>query len=89
VFEPHNFILRQTLALSISSFLETLWRQGALAGSTPEEAFYVKCDNTTNSPQSINEGKIMTEIGVAPTHPAEFIVFRVGRTTEELELVER
>ena len=89
VFEPHNFILRQTLALSISGFLETLWQQGALVGDTRDEAFYVKCDDTTNPPKSINDGKIITEIGVAPTHPAEFIVFRIGRTVEELELVER
>lgn len=89
VFEPHNFVLRQTLRLSISSFLETLWREGALAGSTPAEAFYVKCDDTTNPPQTINEGRIITEIGVAPSKPAEFIVFRIGRTSEELEVVER
>lgn len=89
VFEPHNLNLRQTLVLSISGFLETLWRQGALVGNTPAEAFYVKCDETTNPSDSVSEGKIITEIGVAPTHPAEFIVFRIGRTVEELELVER
>jgi phage tail sheath protein FI len=89
VFEPHNFILQQTLALSVSSFLETLWRQGALVGDTPDQAFYVKCDENTNPPQVINEGKIITEVGVAPTHPAEFIVFSIGRTVGELELVER
>lgn len=88
VFEPHDFNLRQTLVLSISSFLETLWRQGALVGVTPEEAFYVKCDDVTNPLDSVDAGKIITEVGVAPTKPAEFIVFRVGRTREELELVE-
>ncbi|MEH1867435.1 MAG: phage tail sheath C-terminal domain-containing protein [Nostoc sp.] len=89
VFEPHDLNLRRSLILSISGFLETIWRQGALAGSSPEEAFYIKCDDTNNPPEIVNQGKIITDIGVAPTHPAEFIVFRVGRTVEELEIVER
>lgn len=89
VFEPHNFVLRQTLNISISSFLSSLWRAGALVGATAEEAYYVKCDDVTNPPDSVAQGKIIAEIGVAPTHPAEFIVFRIGRTVAELEIVER
>ncbi len=89
VFEPNDFVLRQTLALSVASFLEGLWRQGALVGTTAAEAFYVKCDDTTNPPQAVNNGQLIMEIGVAPARPAEFIVFRIGRTAEELELVER
>lgn len=89
VFEPHDYVIRQTLTISISGFLSTLWQQGALVGATPAEAYYVKCDDETNPPASVNEGKLITEIGVAPTHPAEFIVFRIGRTVEELEIVER
>jgi uncharacterized protein len=89
VFEPNNFTLRQLLIVSISGFLETIWRQGALVGGTKEEAFYIKCDDTNNPPDVVDRGQIITDIGVAPTHPAEFIVFRVGRTVEELEVVER
>lgn len=89
VFEPNNFNLRQLIILGVSSFLETFWRQGALVGATPAEAYYVKCDETNNPPEIINEGKVIVEIGVAPTRPAEFIIFRVGRTVEELEIVER
>jgi uncharacterized protein len=89
VFEPNNFTLRQLLIVSISGFLETIWRQGALVGGTKEEAFYIKCDETNNPPDVVDRGQIITDIGVAPTHPAEFIVFRVGRTVEELEIVER
>jgi len=89
VFEPHDYVIRQTLTISISGFLSALWQQGALVGATPAEAYYVKCDDETNPPASVNEGKLITEIGVAPTHPAEFIVFRIGRTVEELEIVER
>jgi uncharacterized protein len=89
VFEPNDFNLRRSLILSVSGFLETLWRRGALVGESAEEAFYIKCDETNNPPEIVNQGKILTEIGVAPTQPAEFIVFRVGRTLEELEIVER
>jgi len=89
VFEPHDFNLRRSLILSVSGFLETIWRQGALVGGSPEEAYYIKCDDTNNPPEIVDQGKIITDIGVAPTHPAEFIVFRVGRTVEELEIVER
>ena len=89
VFEPNDFNLRRSLILSVSGFLETLWRRGALVGESAEEAFYIKCDATNNPPEIVDQGKIITEIGVAPTHPAEFIVFRVGRTLEELEIVER
>jgi uncharacterized protein len=89
VFEPHDFMLRRLLVLSISSFLETVWRQGGLVGSTPADAYFIKCDETNNPPAVIDQGKLIAEIGVAPTHPAEFIIFRVGRTVEELEIVER
>ncbi len=89
VFEPNDFNLRQLLKLSLSGFLETLWRQGALVGSTPDEAFYVKCDETNNPPEVVNEGKLIAEVGVKPAEPAEFIIFRIGRTVEELEIVER
>jgi uncharacterized protein len=89
VFEPNNFNLRRLLILSVSSFLETVWRGGALVGATAAEAFYVKCDETNNPPRVVDRGQIIIDIGVAPTHPAEFIIFRVGRTIEELEIVER
>jgi phage tail sheath protein FI len=89
VFEPHDFRLRQTLTTSVSSFLETVWRGGALVGTTAKEAFFVKCDETTNPPEVVEAGRVVTEVGVAPTIPAEFIVFRVGRTVAELEVVER
>ncbi len=89
VFEPHDFTLRRSLVLTVSSFLETIWRQGALVGATPAEAFFVKCDETNNPPAIVDQGKLIADVGVAPTHPAEFIIFRIGRTVEELEIVER
>ena len=89
VFEPNSLALRQLIRLSISSYLESLWRQGALVGTTPEEAFFVKCDESNNPPSVVNQGQLITDIGVRPAAPAEFIIFRVGRTVEELEIVER
>jgi uncharacterized protein len=89
VFEPHNSELRQKLVQSISSFLESIWQRGMLAGATREEGFFVKCDATNNPPASVDAGRIITDIGVAPAIPAEFVIFRVGRTVEELEIVER
>jgi phage tail sheath protein FI len=88
VFEPNNSVLRQTLGLSIANFLFAFWKKGGLAGSTVDEAFYVRCDATNNPQEAAAEGRLLAEIGVAPVSPAEFITFRIGRTADELELVE-
>src|SRR5581483_9630030 len=56
-----------------------LWRDGALFGTTPEEAFFVKCDAETNPPESIDEGKLVVEVGIAPVKPAEFVIFRLSQ----------
>jgi Bacteriophage tail sheath protein len=89
VFEPHDEVLRQKVVQSISGFLESIWKRGMLAGATKDEAFFVKCDETNNPPQSVDDGRIVTDVGVAAAAPAEFIVFRIGRTVGELETVER
>jgi len=62
---------------NVGAFLTTVWRDGALFGSTPQEAFYVRCDDETNPPEERDLGKVTTEIGVAIVKPAEFVVFRV------------
>ncbi|MBS1912590.1 MAG: phage tail sheath family protein [Bacteroidetes bacterium] len=89
VFEPHNVVLRQGLIRSVGGYLEMLWRSGKLAGASAAEAFFVKCDDTNNPQSSVDQGRVIVDVGVAPAIPAEFIVFRVGRTVEELEIVER
>ena len=88
VFEPNNFYLRQMLAVAISGFLEALWEKGALAGATPSEAFYVKCDDSNNPPSVTDLGEVIAEVGVAPSIPAEFVVFRIGRTENTLQVTE-
>lgn len=88
VFEPHDFYLRQALLLAISSFLAALRRKGALAGATPDQAFFVRCDEENNPPADVALGRLVVDIGVAPVHPAEFVVLRIGRTEDELEITE-
>ncbi len=50
-----------------------------LAGAIPEQAFFVKCDDETNPPEVIDAGRLVTEIGIAPVKPAEFIIFRISQ----------
>lgn len=88
VFEPNNVALRQAVSMSVSSFLRVLWRDGALAGATAEEAFFVKCDESNNPPEVIDLGRLICDVGVAPTFPAEFVIFRVGKVRDELEITE-
>ena len=79
VFEPNDMDLWERVKRTINAFLLGLWRQGALFGATPGEAFYVKCDAETNPPESVDEGKLVVEIGIAPVKPAEFVVFRISQ----------
>jgi phage tail sheath protein FI len=88
VFEPNNATLRQLLRRSCLTLLDTLWQRGAFAGSSPADAYYVKCDAANNPPSAAALGQLVVEIGVAPVRPAEFIVFRVGHQKETLEVFE-
>jgi uncharacterized protein len=88
-FEPNNFALRQTLVLTISTFLETLWARGALVGAKSTDAFTVKCDDQNNPPAFADLGQLLVEVGVAPVVPAEFVVLRIGITQDELEVTEQ
>jgi phage tail sheath protein FI len=77
VFEPNDFSLWQRLKRDVTSFLLRPYRDGALFGATPDQAFYVKCDTETNPPDQIDAGMVVIEIGMCPVKPAEFVVFRV------------
>jgi phage tail sheath protein FI len=81
VFEPNDPFLWTSLTISVSNFLRGVWRRGALFGSTPSEAFYVKCDAETNPPEVIEAGQVVCEIGIAPVKPAEFVIFRLSQFT--------
>jgi len=82
VFEPNDERLWAGLTRTVGSFLRGLWRDGALFGSTAEQAFYVKCDAETNPPDSVNQGKVVVEVGIAPVKPAEFVIFRIAQIKE-------
>ena len=79
VFEPNDQKLWEGLKRTVNAFLRGLWRDGALFGATAEQAFFVKCDAETNPPESIDQGKVVVEIGIAPVKPAEFVVFRISQ----------
>jgi hypothetical protein len=93
VFEPNDRTLWKSIRRDIGAFLTRLWRDGALMGRTPEEAFFVLCDEETNPPEVIDAGEVHAVIGIAPVKPAEFIVFRIsqralgGATTSEVPRV--
>jgi len=81
VFEPNDQRLWTQLGIAARNFLTLVYRSGALFGSTPDEAFYVKCDAETNPPEVIEAGQVICEIGIAPVKPAEFVIFRLSQFT--------
>lgn len=87
-FEPNDFLTRAKLRLSLTSFLIALWQQGALMGGSIQEAFFVKCDDDNNPPSERANGRLLAEVGVAPSRPFEFVILRVGRTGNEFEITE-
>ena len=83
VFEPNNERLWANIRQTIEDFLLTVWRTGALMGTKPEEAFFVRCDRTTMTQNDLDNGRLICLIGVAPTYPAEFVIFRIGQWTAD------
>ncbi|MFF4409960.1 phage tail sheath family protein [Streptomyces sp. NPDC001404] len=79
VFEPNDERLWATIRRNVGAFLDGMWRQGALYGASPQEGYYVKCDAELNTPDVIDSGQVIVEIGVAPVKPAEFVVFRLSQ----------
>ncbi|MCK9621356.1 MAG: phage tail sheath subtilisin-like domain-containing protein [Methylobacter sp.] len=88
VFEPNNTFTRAKLHLSLTSFLLSLWQKGALMGDVANDAFYVKCDEANNPETERSNGRLLAEVGVAPSQPFEFVIIRVGRTHNEFEITE-
>jgi uncharacterized protein len=81
VFEPNDERLWTSLRIAAKNFLTRVWRDGALFGATPDEAFFVKCDAETNPPEVVEAGQVICEIGIAPVKPAEFVIFRLSQYT--------
>jgi phage tail sheath protein FI len=85
VFEPNSEPTWIAVRASITNFLRTVWRNGALMGATQDEAFFVKCDRTTMTQDDFDNGRLICLIGVAPVKPAEFVIFRISQKTLEAE----
>ena len=88
VFEPNNESLWARVKQTISQFLTTVWRSGALMGTTEEEAFFVKCDRTTMTQDDIDNGRLIVLVGVAPVKPAEFVIFRIAQVANAANATE-
>ncbi|MGH8584624.1 MAG: phage tail sheath family protein [Gammaproteobacteria bacterium] len=81
VFEPNTRALWKKITRNVDAFLTEVWRSGALFGDTPQEAFYVRCDDEINPASRRELGLVVTEIGVAIARPAEFVVFQISQFT--------
>jgi phage tail sheath protein FI len=79
VFEPNNETLWKRVELTVEKFLYSIWKQGALIGAKPEEAYFVKCDRDTNK-DTVEDGEIHIWFGLAPARPAEFVIFKVSQS---------
>ncbi|GAB1644638.1 phage tail sheath family protein [Krasilnikovia sp. MM14-A1259] len=88
VFEPNDPKLWDSVKRTITMFLRRVWRDGALFGATPAQAFFVKCDAENNPPENRDAGMLTVEIGVAPVKPAEFVIFRLSQYADGAGLEE-
>jgi phage tail sheath protein FI len=79
VFEPNDPNLWARVKRDVTAFLTGVWRDGMLFGTTPEEAFFVKCDAELNPPDVRDRGQLFLDIGLAPVKPAEFVIFRLSQ----------
>jgi Bacteriophage tail sheath protein len=82
VFEPNGPALWAVVRSSIENFLRSVWRQGALQGSTEQEAFFVRCDLTTMTENDLDNGRLVCIVGIAPVAPAEFVILQIGIWTQ-------
>src|SRR5882672_401157 len=83
VFEPNNQALWWNIRQMVEDFLLVQWKSGALLGSKPEEAYFVRCDRTTMTQNDLDNGRLICLIGIAPTKPAEYVIFRIGQWTAD------
>lgn len=80
VFEPNNSVLWTRVKTTIEAFLDSLWREGGLAGDEANQAYFVKCDADLNPEGMVNEGKLTCEVGYANNKPAEFVIVRIAHS---------
>jgi len=83
VFEPNSMDLWERVKRDVNAYLKTVWASGALFGSSPDQAFFVKCDAENNPVEQRDLGRLFVDIGIAPVKPAEFVIFRIGQYSPE------
>src|SRR5260370_36581735 len=88
VFEPNTPFLWAQITQSVVGVLMAMFESDGLRGAQPSDAFYVRCDASVNTPDTIADGQVICEVGVAVAAPAEFIVFRLGRKDGDRQVVE-
>jgi uncharacterized protein len=86
VFEPNNPQLWRDIRRVVSGFLDRLWRAGMLDGNTPEVAYTVRCDDSTNPPWETEQGRVTCLVGLQPPYPAEFVIVRIGLARDGVEI---
>lgn len=86
VFEPNEKRLWTNIRRTVEDFLLVLWRDGALIGDKPEEAYFVRCDRTTMIQNDLDNGRMICLVGIAPSRPAEYVIFRVGQWTADSKI---
>lgn len=86
VFEPNDEPLWSQIRLNVGSFMNDLFRQGAFQGSTPKDAYFVKCDKDTTTQSDINRGIVNIHVGFAPLKPAEFVVIKLQQVAGQLSV---
>lgn len=85
VFEPNDEPLWAQIRMNVGAFMHTLFRQGAFQGTSPKQAYFVKCDKDTNPQNDIDRGIVNIAIGFAPLKPAEFVVLKIQQIAGDLE----
>ena len=86
VFEPNGPRLWANIRQTVEDFLLVLWRDGALLGDKPEQAYFVRCDRTTMTQNDLDNGRLICLVGIAPVKPAEFVIFRIGQWTGDAKV---
>jgi phage tail sheath protein FI len=83
VFEPNDEPLWSQIRLSVGAFMQDLFRRGAFQGTSPRDAFFVRCDAETTTQYDIDRGIVNVQVGFAPLKPAEFVIISVQQKTAE------
>jgi phage tail sheath protein FI len=85
VFEPNDEPLWSQIRLNVGAFMHSLFRQGAFQGTTPRDAYFVKCDKETTTQNDINRGIVNILVGFAPLKPAEFVILKIQQIAGQIQ----